>query len=39
MNEPRFFLNSTSDPCYQDPTACADTLQVRPPPTPPQSLA
>ena len=35
MNEPRFFLNSTSDPCYKDPTPCADTLQARGP-TPPR---
>lgn len=28
MNEPRYFLNGTDDPCAQDPTSCAAKLQV-----------
>ncbi|KAL4429995.1 hypothetical protein ABPG77_004365 [Micractinium sp. CCAP 211/92] len=27
MNEPRYFLNGTDDPCAQDPTSCAAKLQ------------
>ena len=28
MNEPRFFLNGSSDPCAKDPKPCTATLLV-----------